>query len=247
MDPIRPTENTMAVGARPLPEASDQSRPTWNVALKSGLSTAFFLVGGMLLGGFIGFISESLVPHATTLVRTLIAAPIVILIMAGGSVAWGWNMAIQTGSSEKKRMAWAAVLSFVPALVILATILPIIEITLFENAAHPVLPIHILYTVLFVPTAFIISGITSYALGLAHSDPQLARRLSLRAGTAGALAFLFINTLMEFLGWQVGAPGAAERATMITVTMVGNAGAALMGGAVLGVSLANYLAKSERP
>lgn len=200
----------------------------------------------MLLGGFIGFISESLVAHATTLVRTLIAAPIAIFIMAGGSAAWGWNMAIQTGSSEKKRMASAAVLGFIPAIIILATILPIIEIALFENAANPVLPIHILYTVLFVPTTFIITGITSYALGLAHNDPQLARRLLIRSGIAGALAFLAVNTVMEFIGYQVGAPGAAGRATMITVTMLGNIGAALAGGAVLGITLSGYRAKTER-
>ena len=43
---------------------------------------------------------------------------------------------------------------------------------------------------------------------------------------------------MEALGWQVGGPGAAERATMLTVLFVSNLGAALAGGAMLGMTLA---------
>jgi hypothetical protein len=39
---------------------------------------------------------------------------------------------------------------------------------------------------------------------------------------------------MEALGWQVGGPNAAARATMLTVMFAGNAGAALIGGAWLG-------------
>ena len=42
---------------------------------------------------------------------------------------------------------------------------------------------------------------------------------------------------MEALGWQIGGPGAAERATMLTVLFVSNLGAALAGGAVLGLTL----------
>ena len=42
---------------------------------------------------------------------------------------------------------------------------------------------------------------------------------------------------MESLGWVVGAPGAAARATMITVLAAGNLGAALVGGGVLGAML----------
>jgi len=42
---------------------------------------------------------------------------------------------------------------------------------------------------------------------------------------------------MESLGWIVGAPNAAARATMLTVMSLGNIAAALAGGAVLGRSL----------
>lgn len=42
---------------------------------------------------------------------------------------------------------------------------------------------------------------------------------------------------MESLGWVVGALGAVERATMITVLAAGNPGAALVGEGVLGLVL----------
>jgi len=42
---------------------------------------------------------------------------------------------------------------------------------------------------------------------------------------------------MLAFGWQAGAPGAAERFTMITVMLTRNAGTALAGGAVLGWAL----------
>ena len=42
--------------------------------------------------------------------------------------------------------------------------------------------------------------------------------MALRVGLTAGLAFLAVNLGMEALGWQVGGPGAAERATMLTVT-----------------------------
>jgi hypothetical protein len=50
-------------------------------------------------------------------------------------------------------------------------------------------------------------------------------------------AFLLVNLVMYQLGYKVGAPGAAERATMLTVMMAGSLGAALAGGAAIGVLL----------
>ena len=42
---------------------------------------------------------------------------------------------------------------------------------------------------------------------------------------------------MQAAGWQVGAPDAADRLTMLTVLLVGNLGAAVVGGAVMGLVL----------
>jgi hypothetical protein len=58
-----------------------------------------------------------------------------------------------------------------------------------------------------------------------------------RVGLATTVATLVVNLAMEASGWVVGAPGAAEWATLLVVMFVGNLGAVLAGGAVLGWTL----------
>jgi hypothetical protein len=62
--------------------------------------------------------------------------------------------------------------------------------------------------------------------------------MAVRIGVSSGSVSLAVNLGMEALGWQVGRPGAAERATMLTVLFVSNLGAALAGGAMLGMTLA---------
>ena len=62
--------------------------------------------------------------------------------------------------------------------------------------------------------------------------------MAVRIGVSSGSVSLAVNLGMEALGWQVGGPGAAERATMLTVLFVSNLGAALAGGAMLGMTLA---------
>lgn len=44
--------------------------------------------------------------------------------------------------------------------------------------------------------------------------------------------------MMESLGWVIGAPNAAQRATMVTVLALGNITAGISGDAVMGWKLA---------
>ncbi|MBI3741926.1 MAG: hypothetical protein HY257_09255, partial [Chloroflexi bacterium] len=99
-------------------------------------------------------------------------------------------------------------------------------------------PIHNVFTLLFVPAAAIIVGVGGFALGIGTGDRIVARKLLLRCALAGGLAFLIVNLTMDALGWRVGAPNAAERATMLTTAFLGNFAAALAGGGVIGKTLA---------
>ena len=81
---------------------------------------------------------------------------------------------------------------------------------------------------------------SSLALGWALGRSRAARALALRVGLTAALAFLAVNLGMEALGWQIGAPGAEERGTMITVLIVSNVGAALAGGALVGMIVTQW-------
>jgi hypothetical protein len=103
------------------------------------------------------------------------------------------------------------------------------------------LPVHRLFTILFVPTAFLIAATSSLVLAWALGWGQAAPVLALRVGSTAALAFLAVNLGMETLGWLIGAPGAEERGTMITVLIASNLGAALAGGAMLGLTLTQTL------
>lgn len=92
---------------------------------------------------------------------------------------------------------------------------------------------HLLYMLLFVPTAFLIAAIGTGALGLATSDWRLALRLALVCGLTAAVTFLLFTLIFDWFGMRVGAPRAEERATMLVVTLAGMWGAALTGNAAL--------------
>ena len=102
--------------------------------------------------------------------------------------------------------------------------------------------VHILFTLLFVPAVFFVAATTGIAIGWALRSWRVAVRAALGGGAAAALGFLAVDLLLDSLGMRVGGPGAAERATMLTVLALGDLGAALAGGATIGVILARHVA-----
>ncbi len=205
-------------------------QPSYRTALQGALGTMLTLFGGMLVGLFTGnLVFASLPGHSVTspsaLHVTLGAIPAVTGLLAGAA---GWGLAMGR---------LAGVLGFVPVTVLLAFVLLGLEGLVAENAGARI-PIHRLFTLLFAPTAFLIAGVSAWALGLGLRDGALARALLWQVGLAAALAFLAVNLALESAGWVVGAPGAAERATMLVVMFSGNLGAALAGGGLLGLRLA---------
>lgn len=214
-----------------------------HIAVRSGLITAFYLVGGLMIGVFTGALVHFRLPESMSeATRTAVAAlPALAGTFVGGAF-WGHAIAHVSGAREIKRMTWAGGLGFGPAVILIALALTFLEVAIVERGGGPALPIHTVFTILFVPAVFFITGVGSSALGIALRDWGLAGKLALGGGLAAALAFLVINMLMDILGWRVGAPDAVERATMVTVLMVGNLGAALAGGAVVGVLLSRYSA-----
>jgi hypothetical protein len=214
---------------------------TRRIAVRSGLLTVLYLVGGLMVGVLTGSLVHFRLPEgmAEATRIALAALPALAGTVAGGAL-WGHAMAQISGAGETKRMTWAGGLGFGPAVILTALVLTFLEVVIVERSGGPALPIHIVFTILFVPAAFFIAGVGSSALGIALKDWRLAIKLALGGGLAAALAFLGVNLLMDALGWRVGAPGAAERATMVTVLMAGNLAAALAGGAVVGVLLSRY-------
>ncbi len=205
--------------------------------VRCALLTVLTLFGGLLFGLLAGSLVFELLPGSSFETINpghvaIAAVPALAGFLAGGAV-WGLLMGRAAGADDPGRMAIAGMLGFGPITILLA---------LGLNAAEPLLirsfdgdlPIHRVFTLLFVPSAFLIAGISAWALGRGLRDHALARALLWRVGLAAAAAFLVINLAMEAAGWVVGGPRAAERLTMLTVLFAGNLGAALLGGAVLG-------------
>lgn len=216
--------------------------------IRGAILTVLTLFGGIFLGGVLGnvvfetFSGHSVVnPNPVHVVLGIIPAVAGIL---AGSGAWGWAMGGLAEQHERRPLVLAGILGFLPTTAILAVVLLNSESIVAEMAGVR-LPTHRVFTFLFVPTAFLIAGISSWAIGKGLRDDSLALAMSWKVGLASALAFLAVNIAMEASGWIVGAPGAAERDTMVTVMLAGNLGAALAGGAVMGWMLQEDAPSSE--
>jgi hypothetical protein len=200
------------------------------------------LIGGLMLGFTIGsivfeFISGHNFQSLDPVHVMLAAIPALTGFFIGGAV-WGMLMGRLVHATERRRVAIAGALGFAPITIGLAILLQVIEPIALEKFGA-LIPLHRLFTLLFVPTAFLIAGISAWALGIGLRDKAVASLLLWRAGFAAAIAFLVINLGMESAGWVIGAPGAAERSTMLTVMFTSNLGAAVTGGAMVAAVLAH--------
>lgn len=210
--------------------------------------TVLTLFGGLLLGVAVGFyVFESLPGHSTitpSAIHISLAALPAFAGFLGGSAAWGVWMGRMAGNTETRRMALAGMLGFAPITLVLGIGLSAVEPFVIEQIGA-LFPIHRVFTLMFVPSAFLIAGVSAWALGRGLNSTALAWKFFWQVGGAAALAFLVVNLVMEWTGWVVGGPNAAERYTMLTVMFLGNLGAALAGGAVLGWRLATLTRRAQ--
>jgi hypothetical protein len=206
----------------------------------SALSTAACLFGGLLVGLTVGIGISNLPMHVPDQTMNLISVILLISFLIISGAAWGLVMAKLFSTIHMRRMVSAGALSFAPALVLAGLTLAALERAIVERGQGPDLPVHQVFTLLFVPATFLVAATGGLALGLAEKNVRLALRMAAYGGMSAAIAFLLVDLLMDALGWRVGAPGAAERATMLTVLMTGNLAAALAGGGALGYQLSRY-------
>ena len=152
-------------------------------------------MGGLIGGSFTfhGLLGKAPDPLTYTLAAIVFGAG-----MLSGSALWGVGMARLARSPALRRAAWAGMLGFVPITVLLNFGLLTIE----PIAVRANLPVHRLFTVLFVPTASLIAGTSSLALGWALGWGRAAPALALHVSLTAALAFLAVNLGMEALGWR---------------------------------------------
>ena len=146
------------------------------------------------------------------------------LFIFGG--LWARALARHVDTGLRRRMMWAGAISHLVLVILAALVLGRAEEAFVSEGTSP-LPIHNLFTALFVPATAIVCGGMTAAIGLAAGGGRLAGRLAWRGALVGAAAFLIANVIQDLLGRRVGGPNAAATATMITVMFISNTTAAL--------------------
>jgi hypothetical protein len=204
--------------------------PGWAALVTLGYLCGGFLAG-MATGIAVGGASAHLPPPLTVVIPGI--AAIAIMVLAGA--AWARTIAARLGFAETQRVTWAGALGFGPMVILIASALTLLEP---RAVSAQTFPIHVVYGLLFVPATFAVAAgtIATLSIGL-RMERRAGLSLALKSGAASALAFLVAYLAMDAAGWQVGAPEARQRATMLVVTGVSTLAAAVAGGFVLGSSL----------
>lgn len=204
------------------------------VVISSALLTGLILIPGSILGVAAGAVVNERLPWyvSDALRSTLPVLAVLIVLLVAGAV-WGSAMSRLTRAAATRRMALAGGLGYALSATSVALALGSLGNVVLAQL-RPALPVHNVYTLLFVPAAAIIAGVSGAALGLATRDRAKVGKLAWMCALAGGCAFLIVNLAMDALGWRVGAPGAELRATMLTTTFLGDFAAAIAGGAAIG-------------
>lgn len=204
---------------------------------RAGAITARDIVGGLLAGvAFAGLLDALGQPLPMLLRRGLsimVAAAAMILV----GRTWGRDMGRLAGLSDVESVGRGTAIAFGLAVTIIALALAAVEPAAIARGAQSGIGIHVVYTLLFVPATFLIAGVGAFALGRGTHGPVFGLRLAIVAGVTAAAAFLAVDLLMDAVGWRVGGPNAARRATMVTVTALGMCAAGIVAGAAIGAML----------
>ena len=178
-------------------------------------------------------------------VAKVLPALVFIAAFALGGGLWGQSMAQLFGLPVRAAAA-AGALGYTLPLIGAAMILAQLEGSL-TSLSIAGWKIHVVYGLLFVPTAFLIAAIAGGAVAATARDLGLTLKLALGGGAAAALGFLVVVAILDLVGMRVGAPGAEERLTMLTVTMTGMLVAALTGTWAWGLLLAGAARSGATP
>lgn len=208
-----------------------------HLILASSVVTAVCLMGGVIGGVGIVTMVDRLPFHAPDQTLFLLA----MIPIFGGGALWGYFLTRIHGLPNRKGASIAGSLSFGFGVIGAANLLGDLERVLVAQHRLPGVPIHVIFTLLFVPATFLVATLGGSAILLGNGNRTNWFRSALMTGLAASLSFLIMDLLLDTLGMRVGAPRAAERFTMLTVTFLSSTVAAFSGGAMLG----RFLSRDE--
>ncbi|TMD59950.1 MAG: hypothetical protein E6I87_07945 [Chloroflexi bacterium] len=146
--------------------------------LWSALATAFVLIPGVIVGVAVGQGVIGLLPgHSGDLNLALAAIAVLVGLLPAGAL-WGWAISRITHAANGRRLAVAGGIGFAPTTVVVVLALTFFENLFVEQRQGPDLPIHNVFTMLFVPAAAILAGLTAFALGGGAQTVPAAARLA---------------------------------------------------------------------
>ena len=183
------------------------SRATW--------LTVRDIVGGLVVGVGLGALVDATASPLPLLLRRAASALTAISLLTLAGRAWGRDLALLAGALNTRAATRAGGFAVGPGVVLVGGVLAALEPSLVARGASVGVPIHLIYRLLFIPAAFVVAATGAFALGCGLRNARLGVSLAAWAGLGAATAFLVINLLLDALGWRVGAPHAAERATML--------------------------------
>lgn len=207
------------------------------ITRSAAVRTAVYLIGGVVAAVAIGSGIDRLLTRHSLVIGRGLAALVALATFGVAARLWGRRIAELSGVGDPARAgASAAVYVGIPLIAVAAGLGPL-EPAAVRIASGWGLPIHAAYVGLFVPATLIVTAIGTFGLGRGLRDNQLGRLLAARAAPAAAACFLIAAALMYAIGWRIGEPDAARRATMLVVTAVSIIAAALASGAMIGRTL----------
>lgn len=203
---------------------------------RAALLTVRDLIGGLLLAVVTGGLIDALGRPYMLVFRILsiLAAGCILYL---GIRLWGRDISRMAGAADPESAGRRTARVLMPVIVTIGVALGLLEPSLVQRGATAGLGIHIVYTLLFVPATLVIASVGAFVIGKVLRGPRFGARLALGGGLAAAAAFLVVDLAMDAIGWRVGAPGAAQRATMVVVTTLGICAAAIAAGTVIGSML----------
>lgn len=201
--------------------------------LMSAVGTVASLMGGVIVAVVINILLDRLRIHASDQILILLA---MILIFGGGAL-WGVLLTRIHGLPHRMGTSIAGSLSFGLGVIGAATLLHNLERILVAQHRLSGVPVHIIFTMLFVPATFLVATIGSSAILLVSGNRANWIRSALLTGLTASLSFLIMDLILDGAGMRVGAPRAVEHSTMLTVAFLGSTAAAFSAGAILGLVL----------
>jgi len=199
------------------------------------------LIGGVILGAGIVALVNRLPFHIPDQTALLLA----VIPMFGGGALWGFLLTRIHKLPNRTGASIAGSLSFGLGMIGAINLLGALERILVAQLRSAGLPIHNIFTLLFVPVTFLVATVGGCAILFVSGDRTHWFRSALATGLAASLSFLIMDLVLDALGMRVGAPRAVEHATMLTVASLGSAAATFAGGAILGRVLSSNAKNNE--